>query len=312
MRSKLFLIALGCFLLNAPPARSQQVSVKAALDSTDMLIGAQNRITLELIKPPGWWSAFPPVADTLTRAVEVLYASPPDSAQTEDGRMRLTRTLTITSFDSGYHVLPPFPFLTRNPERGLDTLYTNSLGLNVSLVTVDTTQAIKPIKGPEQAPLTFREALPWILGGLLAAALAVGIFFYFKYRKKPEAPTLRPEPKEPAHVIALRELDQLKAERLWQSGETKSYYSRLTDIIRAYIEHRFRIPALEQTSNEILAAFDHTGPADYVPLEDLKAILYLADLVKFAKGNPKPEENARTLEQAYGFVEKTMRREEMN
>ena len=118
---------------------------------------------------------------------------------------------------------------------------------------------------------------------------------------------VRAKPKEAPHVIAIRELDKLKGEQLWQSGQLKAYHSRLTDIVREYIEHRFDIHTLERTSDEILDSFKNTGLSERVPFESLRQMLFQADMVKFAKGNPLPEDNMRSLEQAYNFVKKTLK-----
>lgn len=294
------------FLFGWLAVSAQEVSVKAALDSTHLLIGGQMNVTLEVNQPAGVQVQFPTFTDTLTRSIEILDASTPDTSLTDDQRSRIIQRLTITSFDSGYQVIPPLAFLVKNQNGGTDTLLTNSLGLDVLLVPVDTSQAIMPIKGPADMPYTLQDALPWILGGLLAIAIAIGLFLYFKKRKKPEE-VVRTKPKEAPHVIAFRELDKLKEEHLWQSGELKAYYSRLTDIVREYIEHRFQIHTLERTSDEVLASFKNAGLADQVPFENLQQLLYQADLVKFAKGKPQPEDNMRSLEQAYDFVKQTIK-----
>ncbi|MEZ4957750.1 MAG: hypothetical protein R2825_29605 [Saprospiraceae bacterium] len=294
------------FLFGWLAVSAQEVSVKATLDSTHLLIGGQMNVTLEVNQPAGMQVQFPTFTDTLTRSVEILDASTPDTSLTDDQRSRIIQRLTITSFDSGYQVIPPLAFLVKNQNGRVDTLLTNSLGLDVLLVAVDTSQAIMPIKGPADMPYTLQDALPWILGGLLAIAIAIGLFLYFKKRKKPEE-VVRAKPKEAPHVIAFRELDKLKEEHLWQSGELKAYYSRLTDIVREYIEHRFQIHTLERTSDEVLASFKNAGLADQVPFENLQQLLYQADLVKFAKGKPQPEDNMRSLEQAYDFVKQTIK-----
>jgi hypothetical protein len=61
----------------------------------------------------------------------------------------------------------------------------------------------------------------------------------------------RPKPVEPAHVWALAELKKLNSEKLWQKDEHKKYYSRLSEIIRSYLEYRYDVLALESTTDEI-------------------------------------------------------------
>ena len=294
---------LGCLSIHA-----QEVEVKATLDSTYLLIGSQMNIALEVTQLDGAEVQFPTILDTLIRSIEVLNITDPDTSLTDDQRSRIIRQLTITSFDSGYHIIPPLPFLVKNNSGGTDTLLTNPLGLEILLVPVDTAQAIKPIKGPADMPYTLADAMPWILAGLLLAAIATGLYFYFKKRKKPEEAVVRPKPKEAPHVIAFRGLEKLKEEHLWQSGQLKAYHSRLTDIVREYIEHRFQIHTLERTSDEILTSFKNTGLDQKVPFENLQQMLHQADLVKFAKGKPQPEDNVRSMEQAFDFVKQTIKR----
>ena len=159
-------------------------------------------------------------------------------------------------------------------------------------------------------PYTLQDAMPWILGGLLAATIVAVLYFYLKKRKKPAEIVAPAMPREAPHIIAFRELDRLKEEHVWQSGELKAYYSRLTDIVRAYIEHRYQVHTLERTSDEILGSFKNTGLDKDIPFETLRQMLHQADLVKFAKGKPQPEDNVRSLEQAYDFVKQTIKREE--
>jgi hypothetical protein len=172
---------------------------------------------------------------------------------------------------------------------------------------VDTTQQIKPIKPPINTPLTFRELLPWL--GLGTAVWFLGTLIYAliwmnrQRRKDPDIFVLKPQ--EPAHVIAFRELDRLKGEKLWERGEVKQFYTRLTDITRNYIERQYGIPAMERTTDEILHAFRKTNTEDNLLDEMLSGLLELADLVKFAKEDPLPVDNQTHLNNAYLFVQKT-------
>ncbi|MCP3928372.1 MAG: cytochrome c-type biogenesis protein CcmH [Bacteroidetes bacterium] len=294
------------FLIGAFSAFGQQIQVKASLDSTYLLIGAQTKLKLEATKPNDAELSFPLILDTITHAIEVLESSSIDTSLLENDLISLKKELLITSFEGGLHEIPPFRFFTTTIDGTVDTLLTDPLQLEILLVPVDTSQAIKPIKGPESLPITLKEILLWTLGGFGLVLLAVGILLFYKRRKKPEeAVIIKRVYKEPAHIIALRNLDKLKNEKRWQSGKIKAFHSKLTDIVREYIEHRFQIPALEKTSHEVFGYFRNTGLADNVPFEQLQQMLYLADMVKFAKGQPKPDENERSLELAYEFVEKT-------
>lgn len=108
----------------------------------------------------------------------------------------------------------------------------------------------------------------------------------------------------PAHVRAANELDKLKAEKIWQQGREKEFYSKLTDILRRYIYEREGINAMEMTSGEILNNIRQISDVDSV-YDNLKQILSTADLVKFAKYKPYPDENDLSMVNAYFFVNQT-------
>jgi hypothetical protein len=109
-------------------------------------------------------------------------------------------------------------------------------------------------------------------------------------------------PVDPAHVIAFRELEILKSEELWQKGEIKKYYTRLTEILRQYLENRFRVYSLELTTAETLDALVRTGFKKNGSYNDLKSVLTGADLVKFAKYNPLASENEAHFKTSWDFV----------
>ena len=116
-------------------------------------------------------------------------------------------------------------------------------------------------------------------------------------------------PKIPAHIIAFGKLEILKGEKLWQEGKLKQYHSSLTDIVREYIENRYKIQALEQTTDEILWSFRNVA-IDEESKTKLKRVLVVADLVKFAKEIPLPAENEMSLTNSYDFINGTKREEE--
>jgi hypothetical protein len=212
----------------------------------------------------------------------------------------------MTGFEAGMQLVPAQEVLYTRGNL-MDTARSMPLMIQVYEPVVDTTQQIKPIKPPLNTPITFREVLPWLavgLGGLmLAALLIVGLRRYFQRKRHPEEYLARTM--EPAHVIAFRELDRLKEEKIWEKGQVKQFYTSLTEITRTYIERQYGIQAMESTTEEILRAFRRSNPDDTLLDEILKDLLELADLVKFAKEDPLPVFNQTNLNNAYIFVQKT-------
>lgn len=287
--------------------KAQQVTVKASIDSTHILIGDQLKLLLEIEKPKNLQVQFPQVPDTFNSKIEVVNRSKIDTVKLDNNdREKLTQSLYITSFDSGRHQIPPFYFRMKNGQV-LDSAATRELMFEVHTMKIDTTKGPVDIKAVYAAPVTLKEVMPYILAVILLAAIVFFIFYYIKWKKKNQPLFVRPEkPAEPAHVVALRELDRIRGQKLWQQEKLKQYYSEVSDTIRIYIENRFDIQAMEQTSSETIGVFKQQKElVDGKTLDQLQHILSLADLVKFAKYTPLPDDNNLTLMNAYFFVNQT-------
>ena len=137
-------------------------------------------------------------------------------------------------------------------------------------------------------------------------ALLICVIGYIIQHVRNKKPILKikPEKKTPPHEIAIRELDEIKQQKLWQHGLNKEYYTNLTDTLRKYIVHRFGVDAMEMTSGEILDIIRKEAEAGSV-YGNLEQILKLSDLVKFAKLKTLPDENDLSLVNAYLFVNQT-------
>ena len=114
----------------------------------------------------------------------------------------------------------------------------------------------------------------------------------------------KPAPPQPPHVVAIKALEALHNQKLWQNNRHKQYYSGLTDILRTYIAARWGVGAMEMTSDEIIEAMRSEELPDKARM-DLTAILRDADLVKFAKATPDGEQNEADYLKAFYFVEET-------
>ncbi|HKR05245.1 MAG TPA: hypothetical protein VJY62_11490 [Bacteroidia bacterium] len=303
MQKYFFLFAISIFsFINV---YSQNFSAVAKIDSAEILIGKQARVTLELTHPKNQKIQWTEIPDTLGK-VEIIEKTKIDTAFASDSISVINKQeLILTCFDSGYYVIPPFRFIdASDPDTNKNFAETLPLLLTVKTIPVDTTKAIKEIKAPVEVPFSFEDILPYSLGVLiLAAAVIVAILLYKKYKKKPVTRVYE-KPKRPAHEIAIEELNKLREEKLWQKGDFKYYHTRLTDIIRLYLWHRYDVNAMEMTTDEILA----NHPIKQLNGESfskLKYMLELADFVKFAKVIPVANENEQSLSNAFEFVNGT-------
>lgn len=284
---------------------SQEIWVNAEVDTNVILIGEQIKLNLEINKPKDVNIDFPEIENKLDPKIEILDKSPMDSVWVDNNHLKVSQQMILTSFDTGLYTIPPLPFeLEMN--NATDTIFSPPIRLGVFTMQLDTAQAIFDIKGQEETPLTFKELLPywWIPVSLILLAV---IIYYLVYIKKNDKKLFKaPEkPLPPPHIEAFDSLDLLKKEKLWQHNKVKEYYSRLTGILRRYIERRYYVKAMEQTSNEIVSNFAQNMLIDKGMIEELRTLLSLADFIKFAKGSALPDENENNFDKVWQFVEKT-------
>lgn len=282
---------------------AQKTLIDVSADSTAILIGEQTVLHLSITTDNGR-EVIPLIPrDTLMRGVEVLQLSVPDTTHIDNDRIVIKQDILVTSFDSSLYLLPPLKVID-----GPDTIASNQIALKVSTIPVnaDNPEEFYDIKTVWTPPFVLADYYPLIYGILFALFLicVIGYIVQRMRNKKSLMPEKITKPLLPPHQQAMKELDELKVQKLWQQGRNKEYYTLLTDILRKYIEDRFNINALEMTSGEILALVYKIADADSV-YTNLKQVLELADLVKFAKLHPLPDENELSLMNAYLFVNQT-------
>ena len=282
----------------------QDVNVTSSPDTSRIYIGDQIKFSVIVDKPSSLRIALPYYKDSLCKNIEILSGPVIDSSSIQNGRIKIIEKYLITSFDSGSYHIPPV-FVELKNEKGIKRFYSDYSQLKVMRVKIapaDTTAKIYDIIKPYRAPVTVGEILPWVL---LVAVLAVLVWAIIRFIRKFKKSKTGIEPvidPDPAHVIAFRELEKLREEKLWQKGEIKNYYTKLTEILRQYLENRFRVFSLELTTAETLEVLVKTGFKKDASYNQLKTILTGADLVKFAKYNPEPSENESHFQNSWDFV----------
>lgn len=317
----LYVSSMAAFMLLAVfPANAQRTSVQATVQPSEIIIGEQALINLKVMTPKDRTIHFPVYEKEIIPGIEVIAMLPPDTT-IENNVMTLNFKYVVTSFDSTLYHVPSMPVYD-----GTDTIFSNSFGLKVdSPVLSDSTLAylelinkgetdsidfeqlqLRDIKPVRKAPFVLTDYLwlLWIVLGIMLIIALIGVIIYLVFKKKEKGYFFNPPEVLPAHIRALKELDRLKAEKIWQQGREKEFYSKLTDILRSYIHERDDINAMEMTSGEILNEVRKIWDVDSV-YENLKQILSTADLVKFAKYIPYPDENSLSLVNAYFYVNQT-------
>lgn len=260
---------------------SQSDIVKAETDTTNIRIGEQ---FIYKISVDGTKNVIIPKLEL--KNLEVV-----DSLKTDTIKDKIIKKYVLTGFDSGAFYIPQQQIFVRNQAH-----LTDSLLINVATIAVDTTKikkyAIKGIKSEPYQFNDFRSYIYWIIGALILIGLLL-YFFVFKKKKQEEIKEIIPilSPFEEA----IQRLNTLDRKLLWQNNKIKQYYSELTGIVRHYIERELKIPALENTTDELIETLTDLNEVksiqtDTETIKKLKELLQEADLVKFAKSKPLSNE----------------------
>lgn len=292
-------------------AYASPVSIKASIDSTTMVMGNRTNVRVTVVKDASASGNLIVPQDSLAKGRNVELAGEPVSTQTDigNGREQIEYVFPVQSFNPGEYVIPAMKYVS-----GEDTLLSEVLPLKVLDVDVSDLEknGLYDYRGVEQPESKFWDFLPdkeqlvwlwWTLGALLLSALiALGFYMYKRWKSgRPILPFLPKKPVLPPYEEAVQALAELKEQKLWERGDVKMYYTKLTDIVRRYIARRYEIGAMEMTSTQIVSGL--RGMEQVQEKDRLKALLETSDFVKFAKMTPPDDENERAYASASAFVE---------
>ena len=259
-----------------------EVELKAAVDSTQIKIGAQLNYTLQVKADSIAQVIFP--EQPIFAPIELLAESLIDTLRTRTHYL-YTKRYALIHFDSGNYFIPQQQVLVNGFSKIADLI-----PVRVNSVIVDTTKQklfdIKPLFTVEK---NYDVLISRVLWGLVFALIILGISYTYLFQKRRKE--LR-ERELPPFDRAIEELKALESEKPTLQDEYKLYYSRLTDVVRRYLEEEAKIDALESTSEELLNKLEMRKDAgtldlDHATLKSLREVLKTADLVKFAKSMPE-------------------------
>ncbi len=307
---KKYLLPVLLLALAAPLCRAQDDgALRSRISRDSILIGDQVEWTLDFQLAPGEAVSISKPGAEPVPGVEALGEMALDTLSDKKGTLSLRGRIILTSFDSGSYVLPPLYVLMARADGSIDTLEYTGPRLAVNTIPIDTaTFQPHDIKGQIRYPVTFREVIPWVGLALLVAALVWLLVRWIRLRRQNRDFFGKPVVKDPPHIVALRSLEKTRAQKLWQAGKQKQFYTQVTDALRQYIADRFDVAALEQTSAEM---FRDLQDKDIEPelKEKLKDLFTTADFVKFAKHTASDQENENAIPTAIRFVNETYMKE---
>nr|WP_314246276.1 hypothetical protein [Capnocytophaga leadbetteri] len=289
------------FLLAFPMLYAQEVKVET--NTKNIKIGEQIQYKVSVETPADTPVSFPegqtfaPLEMVKTRAADTLR---------DGGKYRLVKEYYLTQFDEGKYTIPSQKIRINNKD-----YFTDSLLVEVHTVAIDTLKQplydIKPIQEVKK-PFT---SYGWILTIIAAVLLLLIVaFIYFVFIRKKKFPFLQTQKKLPPFDRAIQDLKELQNSKYLIQSQHKEYYTRLTDIVKAYLEEEVHILAKESTTDELLTKINLLQEKGKLNLNqetitNLKRVLQTADLVKFAKNKPSDDNAEYDRETIENVVIKT-------
>ena len=265
-----------------PTLHAQEV--KVATSTKNIKIGEQIEYKISVQAPANAAVVFP--EGQTFGALEMVKTNPTDTLK-EAGKFRLEKAYYLTQFDEGKYTIPQQKIQISHKD-----FYTDSLLVEVHNVAVDTlkqplydAKPIADVTSPSSSLLWL-----WIVLGIVALLLTAAASYFFVFRKK-KLSAEEERKKLPPFERAIQDLKDLQNSKYLIESQHKAYYTRLTDIVKEYLEDEVHILAKESTTDELLAKINDLQQTGKLHLSaetisNLKRVLQNADLVKFAKSKP--------------------------
>lgn len=286
-----------------------QVPVKAWLSKDSLLIGEPAQLAIEFTLPlnasPDWYAVpvFPldemglqPAQDS----ADVLEVILKDgwTKEKEQGELLYRCIFTVTGFEPGQFYLRDIPLGQYNGS----LLKAPPVPVLVIAPPAKDLAEIKDIIGDSKVTEWLWYAGVLLVLLLLAALTYLVVKLYQKRKQNPPPPVQLP-PVTPltAYQEALAALTALEKSNYIREHDYKEYYSRLSFILRNYLEQKWTIPALESTTGDMRSLLK--GKIKEVEFQQLMEILNAADLVKFAKSIPTATQSERWLQLSRQLLE---------
>lgn len=232
------------------------------------------------------------------------------TTQTNGNQILKENDIQFTFWEEGIHKILP-PTIEYEQNGALRSVTANEIEIQVgSPLAQESTpldsMTVEPIKGVREEPIDFIQDILLPASLFILGFLLLGGLIYFIVKRSGRSDIVLPQKQAfvPANIIAMNQLQELKSKELWQKGDIKTYQSELTYIIRSYLENRYKINALENTTNQIVQDLKKLNLTDELRGE-LQKILQVADLVKFAKAEPTGDVHEKFMNKATEFIKAT-------
>ena len=296
-------------LAQAPLDAEVEFYIEGGQPNQTYTVGDQIKFRLEIRHPADSRVVLPQVEEQWG-SFTVVDQTAPQTVDQADGTAITSRDFVVAIFQPGDYQTPPLVVTHRKPDGSIEELATPIIP--VTIVTVLTAEDIELRDLKPQVDLPLPVWWPWLVAGLLAAMLIIGLLgglalWLYHRRRSQIGPSLAPAPvfdRRPPEVIAYAELDRIQRLDLPAQNQIKEHYALVAACLRRYIEGRYRIAALEQTTTELGQAFR----AAKIPTSDSTGLLHLvteSDYVKFARYRPYDKDIQMLIDKAREVIEIT-------
>ena len=312
----LLALAVAAWAASAPaqtesrdgPAAQQEHSVDGVrlaleVDRQELAIDGRIRLSVQLEVPAGRLAALPDLSAQFG-PFAVVVQSPAESSSA-GGITVLRRYYDLEPEGVGDLMVPSLVVPIRDRQVGgaaVQEIRTDPVPIAVTSVVPDGVDYTEPkdIAPPMSLPQPGWPIQVWALLGIVVGTIAAAVLLW--RRRGRRTVTVRPQP---AHLVALAELDLLQQAVLGDEERLEALYVRLSAVLRRYLGWRFGLRALMQTTEEFVAGLPGTERvlAPYRSL--LGALLASFDLVKFARHRPQRSEVEEALRRVREFIERT-------
>lgn len=264
-------------------------------------IGDVIPLTIQVNHPTGYRMT-PVGADNLElwNEFEVRSLYPVEITKNPDGGEISSQPIEVILWETGIFITPIFPISVTDSDGNLTETIVLPAIVGIVSVLKEGDTALRDIK--PQATLPTPPLWPWIVAiSILLLFIFIGLIRLWPYLSnrtaKPQTIIDRRSPRQ----IALEQFDQIEAQKLPEQQRFKEYYTQVADVLRAYLEKAYHVPALGRTTQEIRREL-HSVPEQADFQSRFFNLLDVADLVKFAQVTPTIENTQETLAEARQIV----------
>lgn len=277
------------------PADAQEL--RTAVVPATITVGDVFHAVIRVSGPAGAAATFP---DTLILP-ESLEAAGRRRIErdTVNGTERWTALYPLTAWRPGTHSLPDAS--VQLAAAGAETAAPARFpAVDITSVLPADTAGVQPqpphdVLGPD------RLWWPLLLAALLLLLAAAAVLWWYRRRRAARPVMLPAEPRPEPRAAALAALDRARASGALEQGAYKRFYSDVSEALRTYVAALDAQLGPDLTTRELALRLGWSDSA--APARLLIDVLDAADLVKFARRRPGPDEALADWERARRFVE---------